>query len=448
MQFKAIVQPGQAGKNIINIASVHADNVKTPDRPREDVQVYPRNPMIESEKFVTNTDVTKTTYEVGDIVSYTIRVRSVVSDTYLENLTITDHLPIGLEYVPGSLRVDGVSVTDAQDGDAGHSVTGQVYGSFGDVWDMNWHTLDFQAVILEGQGGRTIENTALVTGDNMEQPGEPTEKMVVEPEPPVEPPVDSTDPDGGDRGGGDGGSPDDNPWRSPVVESEKIAKDLNGGSIRVGDVIEYTIRMRNTVSNSQVTNLVISDFLPEELKYVTGSLKVDGQAVTDAVDGDQGSYVDGKVSGRFGTITDTDWHTIVFRAEVVSGEAGQTIRNTGEVTGDNLNHSDHPSEDIVIGDGSGSNPGVPGTPNNPEGENSDSAFPDSGLSDGSSGSGDSNLSGGSNVSDQYDASSDPANAESGIGHKLPNTATNMYSYLLAGCIILLAGLFLLRRKKA
>jgi LPXTG-motif cell wall-anchored protein len=33
------------------------------------------------------------------------------------------------------------------------------------------------------------------------------------------------------------------------------------------------------------------------------------------------------------------------------------------------------------------------------------------------------------------------------GSKLPNTATNMFSYLLAGFIILIAGLFLLRRKK-
>ncbi|MGO4791519.1 LPXTG cell wall anchor domain-containing protein [Paenibacillus sp. 2KB_20] len=31
---------------------------------------------------------------------------------------------------------------------------------------------------------------------------------------------------------------------------------------------------------------------------------------------------------------------------------------------------------------------------------------------------------------------------------MPNTATNMYSYLLARCIMLLAGLSLLRRKKA
>ncbi|MFB5270027.1 isopeptide-forming domain-containing fimbrial protein, partial [Paenibacillus enshidis] len=155
VQFEAIVQPGQAGKDIINIAAVDGDNVDTPDRPREEVQVYPRNPQIESEKIASNVDASKATYEVGDTVSYTIRARGVINDTYLENLTITDTLPAGLQYVPDSLKVDGVSVTDTQDGDAGHSVSGEVYGSFGNVEDTSWHTLEFQAVIQDGQGGKT-----------------------------------------------------------------------------------------------------------------------------------------------------------------------------------------------------------------------------------------------------------------------------------------------------
>lgn len=58
----------------------------------------------------------------GDTITYTIRVRGVVNDT-----------PAGLEYVPGNLKVDGVTVTDPKDHDAGHSVTGDVYGSFGNV---------------------------------------------------------------------------------------------------------------------------------------------------------------------------------------------------------------------------------------------------------------------------------------------------------------------------
>ncbi|MFB5270052.1 hypothetical protein ACE41H_25215, partial [Paenibacillus enshidis] len=132
----------------------------------------------------------------------------------------------------------------------------------------SWHTLEFQAVIQDGQGGKTIQNTGKVTGDNIGQPGEPTEKVVVE-EPPVEPPVPPVDPptdpqdpgNGGSGGGGGGGSndDDDDDSRTPVLESEKSAKDVNGGGIEVGDTIEYTIRARNTVSNSSVTNMVISD---------------------------------------------------------------------------------------------------------------------------------------------------------------------------------------------
>ncbi|MFB5678200.1 isopeptide-forming domain-containing fimbrial protein [Paenibacillus terreus] len=488
VQFKAVVRPGQAGKDVINIARVSGDNVGTPGRPREEVQVYPRNPQIESEKSVTNVDASKATYEVGDTVAYTIRTRAVVNDTYLENLTITDTLPEGLEYVPDSLKVDGMSVTDTQDSDAGHSVSGEVYGSFGNVDDMNWHTLEFKAIIQMGYDGQVIQNTALVTGDNIGQPGEPTEKIVVEEEapvvippveppvqPPVDPPVDPPVPpivppvnppvnppatenpgNGGSGGGGGGGSQDDDAVEpaSPVLESEKSAKDLNGGSVEVGDVIEYTIRTRNTVEDSVVTNLEISDALRDELEYVPGSLKVDGVTVTDALDNDKGSYANGMVSGQFGDVTDTDWHTIVFQVKLAAGQPGQTIRNVGEVSGDNLDDSDTPSEDIIIGGGSGSNPGIPGgepndgastgNPNNPGWGDSDSGSIDSGQSGGSGGAGGTGQSGTSGESESGGSS---GNGD-GTGSKLPATATNMYGYMLAGCLILLAGLFLLRRKKA
>jgi uncharacterized repeat protein (TIGR01451 family)/fimbrial isopeptide formation D2 family protein/LPXTG-motif cell wall-anchored protein len=594
--FQAVVKPGQAGKDIINIASVEGDNVDTLDRPREEVQVYPRNPQIESEKFASNLDASKATYEVGDTISYTIRTRAVVNDTYLENLTITDTLPTGLQYVSGSLKVDGVAVSDAQDSDAGHSVSGEVYGSFGNVGDLSWHTLEFQAVIQDGQGGKTIQNTGKVTGDNVNVPGEPTDKIVVEipPAPPVDPPTDPQDPgNGGSGGGGGGGSnDDDDDSRSPALESEKSAKDVNGGSIEVGDTIEYTIRARNTVSNSSVTNMVISDDLPEaleyvpgtlkvdgvsvtdsndsdkgkyvdgkvtgslgtvtdtdwhtvvfeakivkgdqgdkiknvgevngdnvntpdkpseeitikdqtpvlesekaandlnggtiqvgdvieytistrntiadsvvanleisdvlrtELQYVPGTLKVDGVTVTDAQDSDKGSYVNGTVNGQFGDVTDTDWHTVVFQAKLVAGQNGQTISNTAEVTGDNLDGSNTPSEDIVVGGGSGSNSGVPGEPgnggyssggtNNPGWGGSDSGSTDSDQSGGSGGAGGTGQSG--NSGDSVNGGNS-GNGD-GNGSKLPATATNIYGYLLAGGLILLAGLFLLRRKKA
>uniref|UniRef100_UPI00403F2DD7 isopeptide-forming domain-containing fimbrial protein n=1 Tax=Paenibacillus sp. FSL W7-1332 TaxID=2921702 RepID=UPI00403F2DD7 len=472
--FQVKVLPGQAGKNIINIAAIEGDNVGTPDRPRNEVEVYPRNPQIETDKSVTNTNVTKATYEVGDTITYTIRVRGVVNDTYLENLTITDTLPAGLEYVPGSLKVNGVTVTDPKDDDAGHSVTGDVYGSFGNVKDTDWHTLEFQAIILPGQGGLTIENTARVTGDNIDQPGEPTEKMVVEPEPPVEPPIDPpTDPPVNPPVDPDPPVTPPVTPPAPVMESRKTSRDLNGGTIAVGDTLEYTISARNTVAGSYVSNLMIADILPEGLVYVAGSLKVDGVSVTDLADGDKGQYVNGKVSGNFGRITDTEWHTITFQATVKAGQAGHTIENIGEVTGDNVTSPEKPSNVIEVTDNennndNNTNPGGTGDsdsdsnedPNGNSNEDTDgdsNGNPDedsNGDTDGDSNTGvqtpddhdDSTLGVSDSTPRDPDQSGDQGTNEPNR-NKLPNTATNMYSFMLAGAIMLFAGLLLLRRKK-
>ena len=75
--------------------------------------------------------------------------------------------------------------------------------------------------------------------------------------------------------------------------------------------------------------------MPKGLKYVTGSLEIDGDSVTDVKDDDSGDYTDGKVTGYFGDVKDTDWHTVTFKVTVEKGQAGQDIQNTAEVTGEN-----------------------------------------------------------------------------------------------------------------
>ncbi|CAM3661953.1 isopeptide-forming domain-containing fimbrial protein [Marinicrinis lubricantis] len=441
--FQVKILPGQAGKDIINIAKADGDNVDSPSRPREKVLVYPRHPVLESEKFAVHLEAGKTKFEVGDIVVYTIRTRTVVNDTYLENLTITDVLPAGLEFVPGSLKVDNIFVTDEVGDDAGHSVTGVVYGSFGNVTDMEWHTLEFQAIIQSGQGGQIIPNTASIVGDNLGEPSEPTEKIAVEvepppvqppTEPPVEPPVEPEPPvvyppviy-----------PPVDPP--SPVLESEKSTIDLNGDSVRVGDTIEYTIRVRNTVENSRVTNLEIADVLPAGLEYVANSLKMDGQPVTDAEDGDNGQYTNGIVTGKFGTVTDADWHTVVFQAKVKAGQEGRTIENIGQVTADNIGEPSTPSVTIIIENepdaepptedpGEGTTPTEPGDDPTPAEPGTDSTPNES------ESTGDSTV-------------TPPGPLDESSGDKLPNTATNMYSLALFGIIILLSGWFLRRKSR-
>ncbi|PFZ65478.1 hypothetical protein COL72_30735 [Bacillus toyonensis] len=52
---------------------------------------------------------------------------------------IKDTLPEGLDYVPGTLQVDGKAVTDAVDTDKGQFETGKVTGKLGNVIDTEWY---------------------------------------------------------------------------------------------------------------------------------------------------------------------------------------------------------------------------------------------------------------------------------------------------------------------
>lgn len=140
---------------------------------------------------------------------------------------------------------------------------------------------------------------------------------------------------------------------SPKVESEKtssIAEKADGNTDaehpEAGDTLSYVIQARNTVENSTITNLSIKDSIPDGLEYVPGSLKLDGQAVTDAADDDGGQASEGDIAGQFGDITDTEWHKAEFQVRVQSGQAGP-IQNTATVSGDNID-SQEPTNTVEV----------------------------------------------------------------------------------------------------
>lgn len=96
---------GQAGKNIVNTASVSGDNTDKPDTPSQEVKVSPKDPILKSEKSVKNLDSDKGKYEAGDTVVYTIKTKNTVADSKVTDLVISDELPDGLKYIEGSLKV-------------------------------------------------------------------------------------------------------------------------------------------------------------------------------------------------------------------------------------------------------------------------------------------------------------------------------------------------------
>ncbi len=86
----------------------------------------------------------------------------------------------------------------------------------------------------------------------------------------------------------------------------KSVADLNGGSVRPGDVLEYTVRMNNSGDDAS-TNTVVRDTLPANVTYVAGSLSVvngpNTGAKTDAIGDDVMEYDPATriVTARLGT---------------------------------------------------------------------------------------------------------------------------------------------------
>ncbi|WP_420885142.1 isopeptide-forming domain-containing fimbrial protein [Bacillus atrophaeus] len=313
--FEVKVKAGQAGKDIVNTANVSGDNLDKPDKPSHEAKIYPRNPVLESEKTAKNLDTDKE-YEVGDTVVYTIKTRNKVTESTIDNLVISDELPAGLTYVEGSLKA-------SNDGEAKFE-DGKITANFGAVSDTEWRTVTFQAKIESGYAGKTIGNVAIVDGDNIDDPDKPGTDIKVDPK---EPKIES---------------------KKTASLQEKAEGNKDADHPEVGDTLLYTIQTRNTIENSFIKNLVISDSIPEGLEYVPGTLKVDGTAVSDAKDDDQGHSAEGKVTGEFGDVNDTKWHNVTFEVKVKAGQVGKDIVNTANVSGDNLDKPDKPSHEVKI----------------------------------------------------------------------------------------------------
>ncbi|MBC5635351.1 DUF11 domain-containing protein [Ornithinibacillus sp. BX22] len=326
VQFKVKALVDDTVSEIINKAKINYDNLltnesKTTESNETTTELAYQKPVLESQKTAEvfekadgNTDLEHP--EVGDILTYTIQTRNTVEDSLVKNLIIRDELPEGLEYVTGTLSVDGVSVTDEEDDDAGHSLNGEILGSFGDITDTEWHTVTFQVVVGEGQASKDIKNIATVDGDNLEEPDEPSEEVLVYP-------------------------------RNPNLESDKFSSIEEKGEgnndadkYQVGDTIKYTIQSRNTVRESVVENFVISDVLPEGLTYVEGSLEASHEGAT--------NFTNGAITANFGEVTDDEWRIVTFLATIDAGQSGQTIQNTATVDGDNVEEPDEPSEEFQV----------------------------------------------------------------------------------------------------
>ncbi len=101
-----------------------------------------------------------------------------------------------------------------------------------------------------------------------------------------------------------------------LVKTVAAVRDPAGGSLVMpGAALTYRIVLTLT-GTGIAENLAFSDPLPASTTYVPGSLKVDGAALTDAVDADGATYAAGVISIAFGNIPAPATRVIEFQTIV------------------------------------------------------------------------------------------------------------------------------------
>jgi uncharacterized repeat protein (TIGR01451 family) len=118
---------------------------------------------------------------------------------------------------------------------------------------------------------------------------------------------------------------------APQVAISQTAADLNGGAPRAGDVLQYTVRVRNEGGDT-ATALVLTDLVPPNTSYVPGSLAITEGAgagpLTDAPLDDRGEFdpTQNQLVFRLGpNLLIGDETAVTFRVRVRSDAAVGTL---------------------------------------------------------------------------------------------------------------------------
>ena len=290
--FEAVVNESAYGQTVTNYAVAASSN--NPDLAAEDKGVVISDGEAD---FSATKTVSKTTANVGDTVTYTILLSNGrKATTSVDGVIVTDTLDKGLDFVSGSLQVNGFVYTDY----GYHSSTRLLTVNIGSIAPDTDYTITFQCKVNDSAMNSTISNVAVVQSDGNRDKDVPSDDITV--------------------GGG--------------AAAGSLTKTVNKSTAQVGDTLTYSLRATNsTLSADAWKGVILTDTIPEGLSYVEGSIvSMLGTTLTSV----PASYntTTRVLTANVGDIPVGTSAVITFKVTVDDGMQGKSVYNTAIAKGD------------------------------------------------------------------------------------------------------------------
>ncbi|MBE9125462.1 MULTISPECIES: DUF6923 family protein [unclassified Coleofasciculus] len=302
----------------------------------------------------------------GEQLRYTITIQNTGTGTST-NTILTEDIPANTTYVPSSTALNGNAVSDV--GGVMPFVAGGLVNSPGEpagtINPGESATVQFRVTINNPlpPGVTEINNIATVTSDQVETP-----VSTDNPDTPGNPndPNSPEDPTTVPIGGGS------TPVAPTINKSVSFLRDNdNGGSLTIGDDVEYKVIVRNPSSTQAINNVVVSDIVPIQVRVLRDAsnfINIDAPANSGfalaptfpntSFDGTGNAipFTNG------GTLPPGEEVTITYNARILPGAASPiTNQALANYAGDGGNpiRSDASDSTNPTQPGSGNNPGNP-----------------------------------------------------------------------------------------
>lgn len=311
--FKAKINGDMYNQTIYNTAVAKgtngyvtaADGKKTNIYEDKDDGVYVKKG--DTAPYVTKT-ADKETANVGDKITYTVKVGNGDGAVYeIENAKMADTIPAEFDFVDGSVQVDGKSYPYSYD-----NASRKLSVVIGNLKPNAARTVTFAVTVGKSAYGKTVHNTAVLSGDNIKD----TEDKGVEI--------------------GDGKT------------KPEVTKTADKSTANVGDKVTYTIKLANgEFASVTIKGAVLTDTIPNGLDIQYGSVTLNGKLTND-YSYDEASRV---LTVKVGDLGVEESATVTFVAVVNTAAYGKTIYNTAVMKSDNTPDTSGKDNGVTVGDG-------------------------------------------------------------------------------------------------